>query len=324
MQELQVMMLGASGVGKTSLLAAIYAQFESTIGVTNLQLIPVGNNVPMLQDRLVELKTLSNDIKARYGVKGSSDVRKFDFHLGARGKQPSQKISFIDYPGGYIGSSASEEDRKVVQDYASNSIAILLTIDAAALMEESGRWHEQVNRPQQMTDLFKYIFNELKSPKLVILSLVKCESYLQKDKSAELLQKIRVEYSNLLNLFSSGDLLNNVTVVIAPVQTVGNIVYSRVEEEISSENKIQPTFHYRKRTYSSSYEPKDCEQPLLYLLCFLLKMDIERNRFPGTNFFRKWLGMDKVLRDAIQVLNKGCKVTGGFVIVQGSKWLQID
>jgi len=40
MHELQVTMLGPSGVGKTTLLTAMYDQFEKTVGATNLQLTP--------------------------------------------------------------------------------------------------------------------------------------------------------------------------------------------------------------------------------------------------------------------------------------------
>ena len=40
MQELQITMLGPTGVGKTTLLTAMYEQFERNIGSTDLQLTP--------------------------------------------------------------------------------------------------------------------------------------------------------------------------------------------------------------------------------------------------------------------------------------------
>lgn len=40
MQELKITMLGPSGIGKTSLLTAMWDQFTDTIGLKTLQLIP--------------------------------------------------------------------------------------------------------------------------------------------------------------------------------------------------------------------------------------------------------------------------------------------
>lgn len=329
MQELQITMLGASGVGKTSLLTAIYEQFESTIGRANLQLTPDDESSAILQKRLAELKTLSTDFLARGGVTGTeaptdlSNLRSFIFDLGAKGKLPSQRLHFRDYPGGFLSADATPEQRAFVKQLLKESVAVLLTIDAAALMEEDGRWHEQVNRPLQMTDLFKAAYQDLDSPRLVILAPVKCETYMREpnSRSMELMQSIKAKYANLLTYFNSEPLFKNVAVVITPVQTVGSVMFSRIEERVDEQGKTQPQFYFRKTRFKDPYQPRDSEQPLLYLLRFLLKLDLEKKRFTVSKFLRKWLSLDQPFTDAVQQLKVGCKTTAGFAVLQGERWL---
>src|SRR5436853_4574686 len=79
-QTLKITMLGSSGVGKTSLLAAIYDQFDQIIGQTNLQLTPDDNSRTILENRLTELKSLvGNSIRARGGIQGTVSPRSFFF-----------------------------------------------------------------------------------------------------------------------------------------------------------------------------------------------------------------------------------------------------
>lgn len=156
MQELQVTMLGARGVGKTTLLTAIYEQFEKKIGSTNLEITPDEESAAILQDRLVQLKTMLDtfSVYPQSGIENTDTVRSFVFGLGKKGKKPSLQIRFQDYPGGYHSSSASSEEKQRVKELLGHSVAVLIPIDAPALMEEKGKLHEQINRPQQITSFF--------------------------------------------------------------------------------------------------------------------------------------------------------------------------
>ena len=53
MQELKITMLGSTGVGKTSLLTAMYEQFANNIGTTDLLLTPDEESSGILQERLI-------------------------------------------------------------------------------------------------------------------------------------------------------------------------------------------------------------------------------------------------------------------------------
>jgi hypothetical protein len=320
-QEIKIAMLGASGVGKTSFLTAMYEQFESTIGQTNLQLTPDLESAAILQERLGELKSLTDNFEATGGVYSTEDPRSFIFALGKKGSKPSLRLHFQDFPGDYLGINAKPQDREFVKKLLTESVAVLVAIDAPALMEANGKWHEKINRPQQITNLFQAVYQDLKTPRLVILAPVRCEKYMQDATSANaLLKRIKDKYANVLNLFNSEALLPWVVSVVTPIQTVGTVVFSNIEVTNGT-----PHFHFRKTSHDAEYSPCDSEQPLRYLLRFALKLQIDSRRWNWGpyNLIRDWLGCDNHLKEAARQSASGCKSTWGFTVLQGEKWLNI-
>lgn len=262
---LNVTMLGPSGVGKTSLLAAMYDQFENVS--QDLQLVPDGDSKPILDGRLKELKSLVGDsIKVRGGLQTTGEPRSFRFELGEIGTTASLKINFQDYPGEYLEQSGRLEE---VKGFIRDSAVVLIPVDTPALMEKNGRYHEQFNQPSELNNLFKKVYKDLDSPRLVILVPVKCEKYMHN--TPELLRKVEQGYQKILNQFAGDKLLPKVAVAIAPVQTVGSVVFSRVEEDENNE----PIFYYRKPQPKDTYQPKNTEVPLRCLLQFLIKLHLD-------------------------------------------------
>lgn len=323
MQELQIVMLGPTGVGKTTLLTAMYEQFEKNIGVTNLQLSPDEDSANLLQDRLIELKSLVDIFEAKGNTRGvkptvptsTNDLKAFKFDLGKKSSKPTLRLVFRDYPGEYI---------KVEQDFVKKllreSHAVLIAIDSPALMEEHGKYNQRVNRPQHIKDFFNHAYQNLEGPRLVILAPIKCEKYLQKEESREkLLNTVQDSYSNLINHFKSEDLRNKIAVVITPVQTVGSVIVSRIEPDESG----TPHFYFRKLRHDSKYSPKDSEQPLRYLLRFILKLHLDDRNWGIFSFLRDWIGKDEHLKTAIEDFARECKTTGGFKVIQGDSLLSI-
>jgi hypothetical protein len=328
MQTLEITMLGPSGVGKTTLLTAMYEQFESNIGLTDLELTPDDESSAILQDRLVELKSMLDVFEARdrRGIMGTEapagpdSLRSFVFSIGKKGRTPSLELHFRDYPGGYHGTKASPREKEFVKNLLQNSVAVLIAIDAPALMEQRGKFHERINRPQQIKDLIKQAYQDLNSPRLVIFAPVKCEKYLKNSQSTKaLVNNVRQGYASLLNHFNSEQLSPWITSVITPVQTVGSVVFSRLE--VDSNNL--PHFYFRKVRHDAQYGPQDSEQPLRYLLRFMLKLHYENRSWGLFEFLRDWLSVDQHLRQAVKEFANGCKTNEGFVVLKGEKWLNI-
>ncbi len=318
--EYKITMLGPSGVGKTSLLTAIYEKFEDTAGKLQITIDPESKTLIQIQDCLKKLKSLTqkhNDIRIKpgQGVKGTNSESSFFFNMGIKGKNPSLSLHFQDYPGGWIASNPENIDKVV--EFLRESVAVLIPIDATAIMEKNGKYHEYINLGTTVTALIQRAYQNLDSPRLVILAPVKCELYMQKQKGEELLRRVDEEYKKLIEFFQSENLRANVAVVKIPVQTVGNVRFSRLEEKEEQE----PEFYFCRTRINASYEPKDSEQPIKYLLQFILKLHLEK-RNPVVKLFLKLLKLDKPFREAAtrfaqMPINPNCKV------LQGDKWLDI-
>ncbi len=318
MQEYRITLLGPTGVGKTSLLTSMYYLFEhANLGIEKaLQLTPELESSAIINRQLEKLKTLQDNFEATGGITGTAESRDFIFELGRVAKKPELRLIFRDYPGGYL----SQIDKlNQVLEYIKTSEVIIVAMDAAALMEkESGiSFNDHVNKPETIYDFFKNAFKEgLSGPKLILLVPVKCETYLQdepENRSEALRKSVEEKYKASLNYFQTEPLRSQLAVVVTPVQTVGNVFFSHIEIEQNG----QPHFKFAKKTRNALYNPKDVEQPLRYLLRFLLKQHLEARSW-WHRFNNALFRFDQDFEDAIRVLSSGRKERGnGFYLLQG-------
>ena len=72
-------------------------------------------------------------------------------------------------------------------------------------------------------------------------------------------------YEKLLGHLSFGSLAQNVAVVITPIQTLGEIVFHK-----SPKNRYEPIF--MKTQAHAKYNPRDSEQPLRYVLRYVMRL----------------------------------------------------
>lgn len=324
MNELKITLLGPSAVGKTSLMTSMYEQFKTISLQGNVQLTPEEESQAILDKRLKELKSLTETFKVQpgSGIQGSAEVRSFIFDLSQKEKKPFMRLHFYDYPGGFISDKARASERQFVENLLSDAAAVVIAIDTPALMMSRGKFNEYVNKPKQITEMFKEAYKNINEPRLVIFAPVKCEMEMRKgDRAAkQLLDNIKKEYSALLNFFQSPSLAGQIAVVVTPVQTLGSVICTMVEEP---KNDYLPVFGFRKVSRDAEYSPEDNDQPLRYLLRFLLKLHREQ-RTPG--FLRpivSWMGLDSHLKEAVTQFARGSKIKGGFAVLQGEKWLEI-
>ncbi|NCO74532.1 MAG: hypothetical protein GW795_02440 [Cyanobacteria bacterium] len=332
MREFNITMLGARYVGKTSLLTSMCYEYEEEIAKTNIQLVPETRTASILEKSLIELKSLNDDpdnegvSPSERVISESQDVESFTFQVGQKGKKPEIKLNFWDYPGSWNTDFKGEAIDRYVKEKITESVAIVVAIDTPALMEANGKWHQSQNRPSGIINRFKACYVDLKSPRLVILAPIKCESYMQDEKSRqELINKIKQQYKGLFDLFQSQQLVDKVAVVITPVQTVGNIFFSYIHiiNDIEKVDKITPIFKFKKQNPDAQYSPKDNEQPLKYLLRFLLTLHL-KNRLWGWGYVRDWFKWDEHLKQAIRDFAKDCKNSDGFEVIQGKNLLDIN
>lgn len=314
--RLNVTMLGARGVGKTTLLASVYNEFDSAVKDIGLTLTPNPETSGILQQRLAELKRQTEVFSATGGIDGTNNPKDFIFDLGMIGKSPELRLVFKDFPGGYI-----KENPGKVKTYLDQADVILLAIDAPAMIEAKGMWHEKINAPQMITDLFKQVLPNLDKTtktKLLILVPVKCETYVQSDSEAKkLLIKLKEGYLPLLNLLKNDFLLDKIAIAVTPVQTLGSVRFARLEETEPGE----PRFFFRKISPQAPYQPQDVEQILKYTLSFTIKKYLDDMNF-FERIFKKIFELSKPFEDAVHKMVRERKESGGFEIIQGKDLLK--
>jgi hypothetical protein len=207
----------------------------------------------------------------------------FVFELGSGGRK-FIKLRFTDPSGEYFATNSTQKQKDYVKQQLLQCDAVIIPIDATALMEkktgrvnysEVGTWHEEKNDPERIITLLKDAYAGLTVPRLVILAPVKCETYMRTSQDAEnLLQHIQIGYQKLLNFLKSDALFGKVAVVVTPVQTVGNVVFAYHKTDDQGFTK----FYYNKTEIKAPYAPKDGDQPLRYVLRFLLNLSNETKK----------------------------------------------
>lgn len=288
--DIQVMMLGARRVGKTSVLASMTNQFKEVTKGTNL-ILTRENNAKAVDDALNSMQALFND-----GVSYYDDVKMdtfptagfeyFDLNLSIAGavskstedkkKGRSRKIRFKDCAGEWISNYTNKEE---ISMEVERSDVIIIAIDSVLLMEEKGKYNHQ-NAIGNVTDFIMGNLNPergVNNQKMVLFVPLKCEKYYWQDKNEksiycgkrmkELNQTIKEKYSQLFDFFQKPNCRNCFDVVILPILTIGGIEFYEFDvdkdaKKVQSENIV---YHYCQKP---KFKPKYCEQPLIYTLLF--------------------------------------------------------
>ncbi|QHV01328.1 TRAFAC clade GTPase domain-containing protein [Synechocystis sp. CACIAM 05] len=292
--ELKVIMVAPRNIGKTSLLAAMHEEFPKTFERANLQTWTTDTNtMRAIEECKKVLRNVDCRLKKQVIRTNPEDnpqrVKGFIFEIGSTGKK-FMKLDFTDPSGEYFtpdNYKLTEVQKNYVAEKLNECDAIVIPIDSTALMEtkrgrvkdqEVGAWHEDKNAPSHITQLLKDAFSSgnITSPRLIILAPVKSESYVRNGQEAEkLLEHVKLGYSALLDFLKSDDLIDKVSVVVTPVQTIGSIAFA-YHKENQDTGVIQ--FFYHKTPINAPYAPKDGDQPLRYILLFLINIYLAEKR----------------------------------------------
>jgi double-GTPase-like protein len=315
---IDVTMIGSTGTGKTTLLASMYERFNHVIGNINLDVHALDHgDAARLNSYVENLHRLPDSIKVTGGIPGTGRPREYVFGVGPRGRRSAFNLRFTDYPGKFVLDPNTEGSERL-SGILGRSQVILVAIDTPALVEKDGRYHEAVNRTMTVFDEVKRLLRETQEPRLIILTLLKCERYLGSKEQARMLAKRAIEaYQPLLDYMGNGEVAARTGCVLAPVQTVGSVVLSKVEED---ENRL-PVFYFRNTKIGAAYAPLDTDQPLRYTLRFVINSYRSDQRPLLKAIWEQAIGVDTQLIAAVDEFANGCKNTDGFAVLQDHPYL---
>lgn len=263
--SMNVCMMGPRGVGKTTILTAVFKETQSAITSTDLILHAKGDTRANLNRYYSEL-SLAFDVKDKFidrpnaGLSASSGEHVFDFSFGLKGKDPKVDLHIKDFPGEYVQIKSH-----VVTNFIAESNAIMIAIDTPYMMEEGGKYCEEKNRIQFITSFFKnsLSINTLVN-KLVLFIPLKCERYYHEGRMGEVLAVTERYYAELIQLLSKS---GQVCCAITPILTLGGVEFDMFESNCG--NSVLPQANYRFWETDPTYRPVFCTQPIYYLLSFV-------------------------------------------------------
>lgn len=282
---MKVCMLGARGVGKTSVITSMYNNHKDAVNGTELSLIADDDTRCILDSKREELKKIfsgihkEGDFVRESGIPGDASESVFTFTYGMNSEKICMDLEIRDYPGEYLRS-----EPELVADFIKEASAVIIAIDTPCMMEAGGRYHSAKNRFDLVSEfLMHYLGNE--DEKLILFVPLKCEKYYREGKIDEVTARVQKEYRGLVDYLRDKDNLHGfkkkICCAITPIQTLGNVAFDSfaVDEKtgqikeitVSDGKKLPAETRYRYTANNAAYEPVNCVQPLYYLLAFVSK-----------------------------------------------------
>lgn len=282
-KNVYITMIGSRRVGKSSVLSAMLNSLGKFQNETGVALTPIGSTKQKMDEKLTELNKLfqlhqkGEEFETQSGYVGGTSIAaptdaitSYDFQLSVQEQKGSIcNICFTDIRGEDI-----VQDAAVVQSKMQVSSVILIAIDSVALMEKDGSgksWHNSVNYPTQIAKLLRdtYANNDNPTPQLILFVPLKCEKYYWQDGGMEQLNaRIKEEYEGLLTFLENFDCFS---VAITPILTLGDVVFSRFDGNDPNNGVYKPLYKIRD-VAEPKFDPKFCEQPLYYLIKYILSL----------------------------------------------------
>jgi hypothetical protein len=317
-QVLHVTMIGPRGVGKTSLLASLYDQFQAVCGEANLVMTADEDTRGVLQryrEQLAEFSSGRPGSGGPRGIEGNLTFREHRILLGTGGRrEPQIMLCFTDVPGEALSSGTTMTTELV--EKLDRSAVLFLAIDTPALMERDGRYHQEINQPNLVADFVREVAAK-GGDLLVVMVPLKCEKYAHEEGG---MRKVRARVQDSYHdmIAQLGGLEGaSAGVVITPVQTVGSMVFKRFNADKGEE--------FRLRRLGATYAPVNTDQPLRWMLRFVLNGYRRRDKRPMDVVRDFVLGDSVRLAEALRVFANGCKLDhdGGFDVLLGHRYLDL-
>ena len=259
---LSLSMMGPRAVGKTTVVASIFAQSQENISGSNLYMRSATQDAAKL---IGYKKMLEHAIEERNPaiLPATNTEADFLFDLGLVGKKPTVKLAIKDFPGEFL-NDGSPEKRLRVADFIRNANVVMVAIDTPYLVEESGRFNSEKNMPDIVKNYIIKHVAEFQN-KLVLFVPLKCERYFHEERMHEVANRVIDVYGDLKNFF----LENNIASIISPIMTLGGMEFDKMIDNSTGMGAISKIATYRIYEEVPVYEPLFCAQPLFYLLTYV-------------------------------------------------------
>ena len=303
MEKFEVVMIGNTAVGKTSMLAALSNELDE-YNTGNISLEPTTHEFKVLQEQWIEMTeqvesqvpftTLSTGIA---GTLVDFVEHKFDFKVDG---SKEATVLFTDTRGGMMGNLDEQLVARV-----NNAFGVYCVVDASVLMECPASVNDRFNCPKFVKKLLKEVYSDGddKQPRFVAFVLTKCEKYMATKKGQkELSAAFHKVYDNVVDMLNKVDTPPNIYALA--IQTMTCVSFLKLNEETGlPEFRVLP---------KKEFKTKDCAYPLVILLKELIEAIDQARRGVFGGPFIDWvlrlLGIRKNLKKYLDQVDENVEM----------------
>ncbi|MBQ7593633.1 MAG: hypothetical protein IJU48_04680 [Synergistaceae bacterium] len=310
---------GPSSAGKTTLLACLIHAFQEQKGLSGMIVEKTQATLQQLRKAYNSWEQEANSPAREFSnaIECGKIKREFEFEIQRH--HAAQAITFCDFPGGWMEApnydytedlrKAKEKDNKQVIDIVKDARVIIVAINTPYLMEFDGIYKDsRFCAVSGIQWILKGLMARRELNRLILLVPIKCEKYLETPQERRKLHEaVKAAFNQTLNLPNSPLYSGKLAIALLTVQTVGNAVFRRFEflnGEIGGEIEAEV---YKKPNLSRKFSPKNADQPMRYLMSFLLA-EFQRqkdNRSLWDTFWDFVLFNNGDLKEVVKEIQKG-------------------
>ena len=338
MKEIKVLMLGGKRCGKTTVLSSMCGAINTALAGTGLT-ISVDPSTKAELDKarvsiIEHMKRFEQPLTScEVDDNPTSAERSYSFSLKReKGRGSGIPFRIHDIPGEWLVNENAERVKALIQDCQ----VILIAIDTPYLVAKMtdkgyGQYHEKYNKSVEITNFFKNILDvEDIRDRMILFVPIKCERYYHLDRSKHLAQygrhymqkvtnAVGAGYRDLIMYLKSTDaLIDHCTIAVTPILSAGGIDFISFREDEETGKMIA---YYQAPEFlpdaEMGYCPKFCEQPMIYMLTYLLVQayDTQQRSNPLFQFGSSLMtGMNLTqIQSAIDSLQKKMKRNTGLM-----------
>ncbi len=286
--EYRVLMFGPHASGKSSVLASMIDRFNEIKSKTggDVSLEPDESTKILLNRKKKNLENIFEDPKKKAAGRfltaeeggGTAHDYEYVFKMSIKGASEEIDIVFEDIVGEKLELSS---ERNNLKEKLKKSSVVIVAVDTPHMMESDGEYNA-FNRTYHVQNLLESMANEESEHKLVLFVPIKCEKYYHENRMDEVNSEIKAIYANAIAAFRRNK-AKQIMVAITPILTLGDVVFDdfgRDEEGevICNEDSKDSDYmkpkeaFYKFNSEDPSFKPLFCEQPILYILNFIIKI----------------------------------------------------
>ena len=304
MISINILMCGGRRIGKTSIMAAIQKNVQDMFPKGDIVLdMENANSLVLYRTEQENIFGSDHEEELTYIAAQTPTLEKsiYRCRVYLKDRKSNMELLFTDIPGEwFINSEYQEELIELIR----NSQVLLIAVDSPHLVEKEGRYHDVFNRAAILTEEIQKAFQGTGEQRMVLFAPLKCERYKNRERMEEVMEQVKAGYQDLIDYLCAPERKNLFTVAITPVITMGGVEFLRFLKPVDEDGSLVCTAdgkplepvsvnpgngqlemnwlaEYRYLVDGDGdhfYEPSDCEQPLLYILLFLIGIGRQRGK----------------------------------------------